>query len=390
MASIHKDPRGKSPFWYCAYTLPNGKRTFKSTKQKDRKKALEFCLCLERASTDGKAGNLTETRAKALIGEIVERAGGAPLVFRSLKDFCEEWMESKCTKAAGTKVRYKKVIEDFLEHMGEKKAGLSIESFTARDIQSFRDNEVMKGKSEQTANLSLKTVRTLFIAAHRRGLITINPALAVDVFEAPQQKRDPFTPSQIKSLLKEASQEWTTMILLGYYLGARIGDCSLVRWSNVDFQRKEVRYMPQKTKKKQEVLITPLMPELENHLLSLPSSDKADAFLSPSLAGKPTGGNRGLSRTFKRIMEAAGILDTMEIKKNERGRQFLPLGFHSLRHSNTSELANAGVADELRQKITGHKSKAVHERYTHFNTETKRKALENLPRVLNENDEGKK
>jgi integrase len=221
-------------------------------------------------------------------------------------------------------------------------------------------------------------------------LITINPALAVDVFEAPQQKRDPFTPSQIKSLLKEASQEWTTMILLGYYLGARIGDCSLVRWSNVDFQRKEVRYMPQKTKKKQEVLITPLMPELENHLLSLPSSDKADAFLSPSLAGKPTGGNRGLSRTFKRIMEAAGILDTMEIKKNERGRQFLPLGFHSLRHSNTSELANAGVADELRQKITGHKSKAVHERYTHFNTETKRKALENLPRVLNEYDEGKK
>ncbi len=390
MASIHKDPRGKSPFWYCAYTLPNGKRTFKSTKQKDRKKALEFCLGLERACDDGRAGNLTEARAKALIGEIVERAGGEPLVFRSLLDFCNEWMESKSLKADGTKVRYKKVIDDFLDHMGEKKAGLSIQSVTARDIQSFRDNEVMKGKSEQTANLSLKTIRTLFISAQRRGLITINPALAVEVFEAPQQKRDPFTPSQINALLKEASQEWKTMILLGYYLGARIGDCSLVRWSDVDFQHKEVRYLPQKTKKMQEVLITPLMPELENHLLTLPSSDKADAFLSRTLAGKPTGGNRGLSRTFKKIMEAAGILDTMEIKKNERGRQFLPLGFHSLRHSNTSELANAGVADELRQKITGHKSKAVHERYTHFNTETKRKALENLPRVLNENEEGKK
>jgi integrase len=390
MASIHKDPRGKSPFWYCAYTLPNGKRTFKSTKQKDRRKALEFCLGLERASDEGKAGNLTEARAKALIGEIVERAGGEPLVFRSLRDFCNEWMESKSIRADGTKVRYKKVIGDFLDHMGEKKANLSIQSVTSRDIQSFRDNEVMKGKSEQTANLSLKTIRSLFISAHRRGLITINPALAVEVFEAPQQKRDPFTPSQINELLKHASQEWRTMILLGYYLGARIGDCSLVRWSDVDFQRKEVRYMPQKTKKKQEVLITPLMPELENHLLSLPSSDKADAYLSPSLAGKPSGGNRGLSRSFKRIMEAAGILDTMEIKKNERGREFLPLGFHSLRHSNTSELANAGVADELRQKITGHKSKAVHERYTHFNTEAKRKALENLPRVLNESDEGKK
>ena len=50
MASIHKDPRGKSPFFYCAFTLPNGKRSFRSTKLKDRSAALEFCLRMEGAS----------------------------------------------------------------------------------------------------------------------------------------------------------------------------------------------------------------------------------------------------------------------------------------------------------------------------------------------------
>jgi len=379
MASIHKDPRGKSPYWYCAYTLPNGKRAFKSTKKTERTKALEFCLVLERGSKMATAGNLTETRAKQLISEIVERAGGEPLVFRSCREFCQEWIESKATakKADGTLIRYRKVIDDFLTHLGDKRANLSIASISPRDVQSFRDREVKVGKSEQTANLSLKTIRGVFISAHRQGLITTNPALAVDIFPTEQQQRDCFTNAQIKKLLAVAEEEWKTMILLGYYLGARLGDCSRMQWSNVDFTNKVIRYTPQKTKKGKE-LVTPMMPELENHLLSLPSSDKADAFLCPNLAGKTTGGNCGLSFTFKRLMETAGIIEEQSQKKPGEGRRFNPLGFHSLRHSFVSELANADVAAEVRQKISGHKSERVHDRYTHLETETKRRAMEKM------------
>src|SRR5438093_1082328 len=50
MASLHKDPRGKSPFFYCAFTLPDGRRTFRSTKLTDRKKAWEVCLQWEKAA----------------------------------------------------------------------------------------------------------------------------------------------------------------------------------------------------------------------------------------------------------------------------------------------------------------------------------------------------
>src|SRR5215813_12364566 len=90
-----KNPRGKSPFWYCAYRLPNGKRTFRSTKLTDRKAADEFCRRLEYASCESKAGRLIETRARQLISEIVEHATGEPLRNFTAEEWLREWLTGK-------------------------------------------------------------------------------------------------------------------------------------------------------------------------------------------------------------------------------------------------------------------------------------------------------
>ena len=229
MASIHKDTRGKSPYWYCYFKNPDGTRSCKSTKLKDKTKALEFCLVLERASRLATGGNLTETRAKQLIGEIVERAGGEPLTFRSLNEFSKEWILSKAsTKAEGTSTRYKGIIESFLGFLGEKKANLNIASIAPRDVLAFRDHEVRQGKSETTANLALKTLRAFFNSARRQGLITNNPAEAVETFETAKEQRDAFTNEQVKALFNEASEEWKTMILLGYNVHTPLSDSVIV------------------------------------------------------------------------------------------------------------------------------------------------------------------
>ena len=384
MASIHKDPRGKSPFWYCYYTNPDGTRSCKSTKLKDRSAALEFCMGLERASNLGMSGNLTEIRAKQLISEIVERAGGEALDFRSFKEFANDWLENKKGRnSTGTLVRYKGVIEGFITFLGEKKADQSIASIIPKDVQTFINSEIKAGKSETTADLVLKTLRSCFNGARRQGLITHNPAEAIEAFNAEKQERDCFTSAQVKKLLKVAKAEkpeWVTMIYFGYYTGARLGDCATMRWSNVDFVAKTIRFAPKKSGKS-KVLIVPMMAELENHLLTLPSSDKADDYLCPTLASKGTGGNRGLSESFNRLVRKTDIVVETGEKAKGKGRQFKKLGFHSLRHTNVSELANADVAPEVRQSITGHKDERVHERYTHIETAKKRKALENLPQV---------
>jgi integrase len=53
--------------------------------------------------------------------------------------------------------------------------------------------------------------------------------------------------------------------------------------------------------------------------------------------------------------------------------------FHALRHSFTSALANAEVEPELRMKLTGHSSEAIHRGYTHHELALLRSTVAKLP-----------
>ena len=390
MASIHKDPRGKSPYFYCAFTLPNGKRCFKSTKLKDRKAALAFCLSMENASTKATAKNFSEEQARKILNEIRVVSGATAIRFRSLGDYCAEWLKSKqTTSSEATCTRYAGVIRTFIEHAGKSRAANSIEAITPQDVKAFRDLEVREGKAQTTANLSLKTLRSLFNDARREGLIATNPAEAVKIFDVEKEARDVFTHFQLRELIAQASPDWKTAILLAYYSGLRLGDAVSLSWENVNFDLRQIRYFPRKGNQgrsrrpdwKKHVtgqLEVPLMQEVEAHLLSLPSSDEPAAKISPSLATRGTGGNRGLSRLFQHVMAAAEIYSDRGAEKKGKGRQFKTLGFHSLRHTFVSELANADVPADVRRQISGHDDEKIHERYTHLDVDTKRRALAHL------------
>jgi hypothetical protein len=45
-------------------------------------------------------------------------------------------------------------------------------------------------------------------------------------------------------------------------------------------------------------------------------------------------------------------------------------------------LKNAGVSDVVARDIIGHESEAVSRNYTHIDTETKRRAIDAMPDVL--------
>jgi site-specific recombinase XerD len=60
-------------------------------------------------------------------------------------------------------------------------------------------------------------------------------------------------------------------------------------------------------------------------------------------------------------------------------RNLSRLSFHSLRVSFNSTLHNKGVDQELRRKLTGHKSNAVNDRYTQTELQTLRDAVNKLP-----------
>jgi integrase len=358
---------------------------FKSTKQKDRKNAWEVCLGWVKVADLARQGVLTEVQARRVVSEILERTSGEPLNSASTQDFLTQWIASKkVSKAKGTAVRYEGVLENFLKHLGTKRAKLNLTAITPADIQSFRDAEIATGKAESTANFSLKTLRSVFGAARRQGLLTHNPAEAVDALAAEQERREAFSLQQLKELLRvTAGTEWEGMILLGFCTGARLGDCAAMAWSNVDLNHRLLRYVPGKTNrgKGRKGLEVPLLPDLEKYLLHQAAVDSPQGNLFPQLAKKTVTGNTGLSNTFSRLMAEAGIESGRGEEKHGKGRQFCKLGFHSLRHTCNSMMANAGVTVELRREILGHASDAMNARYTHHDQTRLRTAINALPSV---------
>jgi len=74
-----------------------------------------------------------------------------------------------------------------------------------------------------------------------------------------------------------------------------------------------------------------------------------------------------------------------ERKEGSKGRTVNSLTFHSLRHSFNSAMANAGVSQEVRMKLTGHADTATNAGYTHHELEPLRKAIESIPGIAGKN-----
>jgi integrase len=167
---------------------------------------------------------------------------------------------------------------------------------------------------------------------------------------------------------------------MAFYTGARLGDCANLQWQHIDLVSpiKTIAFDQGKTGAQ---LITVIHPALEDYLLSLPAPKSDEAFVFPSLAQRNIS---PLSKHFRKILERAHIEQRVIREKSEgskSGRKVFALSFHSLRHSFTSILANAGVPEELRMALTGHKERAVHQRYTHRELQQLQGAIGMLPQV---------
>lgn len=389
MPSLTKDAKGRSPFWVCCYRAADGRRLKKSTEQTDRTKAWEFCLALQRTEDLARQGLLTETRARELIGEVLERTTGESLPFFTAEGWLRDWLRGKeIAKSEKTHSAYSTTVQHFLNVL-EGRAKLNISALTAKDVQTFLEAQMKAGKSPSTVRNSVKHLRIAFNTARRRGVITVNPAEAVELpakikrENGSESSRDAFTTDQVTALLNatdasKAPNDWRGLILVAFYTGMRLQDAANLQWSNIDLPGQSIAYRAKKTGK---LMTAPMHPALEAHLLSLPSPDSEKAFVFPKLAGKDTAGKSGLSQTFGRIMAKARIAGETIAEAKGKGRTVKSLSFHSLRHAFNSTMANAGVSQELRMKLTGHASEDVNRGYTHHELQPLREAVAKMPTI---------
>lgn len=374
MPSVFRKP--KSPFFFAAYRDAQGKRVQKTTKQKNRTKAMELARGWEKLAARGREGVLTEAHARKVVSEILESVTGERLHIHTCRAWLNEWVAGK-RGTVGEKLigRYEQVIRDFLTHIGTR-ADLTLEAINHGDIRSFRDAQAKGKRSAGTVNQTIRGVLSVpFYAAVKLGHISRNPCAAVEMLRAESEtSRETFTPEQVQKLIGAAKGDWKGVILAAYFTGLRLRDVVELQWGAIEGEVLRV-----KTRKTGIALTIPLHYEITDWLGKHTPRGIGQAPIFPTLTGKPTGGSAGLSTMF------AGIMKKAEIKgkvKSGKGRATQSLTFHSLRHSFVSALANAGVTAELRQRLSGHADAEAHARYTHHEIETLADAIKKLPSVL--------
>jgi hypothetical protein len=240
MPAIRK--KSRSPYWFGCFTLPDGRRTQRSTKTANRRVAFKIASEWEEAARR----RLTESQARRVLSDIHELIHGAPLSSPTVADYVAQWLARKKGETTGVTFKlYEHTANEFRDWLADK-ATQPIHYVTPAVVATWRDKAAEKS-TPRTANNKLKIVRNLFQTAWRDGLITENPAAKVQTLKAVGGNRRPFTLDELTILLGVASQEWRGMILAALYTDQRLKDIASLTWANVDLERDEFRFATSKT-----------------------------------------------------------------------------------------------------------------------------------------------
>lgn len=372
MASIVK--RTKSKYWTACFTDRDGRQLKRSTKTTDRNSATQIAIELERVEQQACQGALTTTQLRKVLNDVSEKVNGDSLNVPSVEDYFQDWLNGiEARNAPTTWERYKNAVKWFLENL-QGKAKKPVSSVTPQDVEKYLTWRLKSGVANKTAIVDMKILKIAFRRAENYGTILKNPVAAVRLPKEDSSEREVFTHDEIQKLINATpTLEWQTLILLGYFIGARLCDCVQMKWENVFPEDGVISYQQQKTGKK---VVVPMHFHVIKHLKYM-GTFGTTGFLCPKLAAKGSGGKHGLSEGFNRIVLKAG-LDPMTVQ-GKGVRKFSRRTFHSLRHSFNSAMANAGVSDEIRMKLTGHASKKMNERYTHLQLATLKNAVTAMP-----------
>jgi integrase len=389
MRGIWKHPKTQN--WIARYRGANGKWVNRSTGTADEEEAERTSAgwrleaerqrakqaseispsgisdTVARAERLARSGRLDQHAARSIINSLVVAAGHQQLDAVSNRKWCEDWQASKAGAVKErSKSKYGQVTRDWLEHLGNA-ADRPLEAVSRGDAIAFRDGLTKAGLVARSVNQTVKLLRGIYQAAVEEGHIGRNPFTGVASLRETDEEtqRVPFTKADVEALLKHAEGDWKGLVLLAATTGLRLMDGARLQWRAVNLDTGIISVKPTKTEKARKKKLTlPMHAEFTAWLLQQPRGIGM-APIFPSLATKAGPGKSGLSMAFKRLMEAAGVKSGVarQAKKKSRGRTTSQKSFHSLRHFATTQLAEAGVRDDVARAITGHADPETHAGY---------------------------
>lgn len=220
--------------------------------------------------------------------------------------------------------------------------------------------------SPATVNHYMAYMQVVFTyAVNELEIIQINPMSKVKKRPLDNARTRFLELKEITKLLnacKEESYELFLCVLIGLLADARKSEILKLTWKNVDFERRLFYFLDRKNKQDINVPIHDyLYEELKNYKQSGVVRHLGKDYLFADANGNPK--ESLIGKLFPKVVKKCGIED---------------FRFHDLRHTGASWQAMSGVSQTITQKILGHKTPAMTNRYSHLKDEGLRPVINDV------------
>lgn len=152
--------------------------------------------------------------------------------------------------------------------------------------------------------------------------------------------------------LKKHSIDIHDIALFSIYEGARAGAIFALQWKDIDWGINRITLLDTKNG---ETYFQPMHPVVRK-MLERRCAENKEGLIFKSRNGKQI---KGLSKTYQRVIDKLGFNDGITDPRQK-------IVFHTLRHTYASWLVMGGVDLYTTQKLMGHKSNQMTQRYAHL------------------------
>lgn len=213
-------------------------------------------------------------------------------------------------------------------------------------FKTLRRNE---GAAASSINKELAFSKHLYnVAIKEWGWLRFNPFAQVSLERLPQPRDRHLTREEFDRLYQACMERLKPIVLIAVNTGMRQDEILSLTWQQVDFKNEALAIEHTKSGRRRSV---PMIAPVKSLLLELGKVRHIDSqYVFPSTAGTKIDASK-IRNWFRQACRKAGI-------ENFR--------FHDLRHTCGSWLAQNGVDLYVVQRILGHSSSAMTQRYAHL------------------------
>lgn len=340
--------RPGSRFWWAQFFV-NGKAVRKSTKKTVKEEALPV---LRRFMGDSERG-LPVADGKLRY---------ADLRVALIDDYVRKGNRTLEQRADGSETIVGLPQLDTYCGYSKDEPGIKLSTITPEWVRGFIRKRTEEKAGSAMVNRSLQAIRRGFNILREEGKLAIVPK--IKLMKEPAARRDFLEPTKFEELLNALPSYLHPLLALLYYTGARKGEALAIQWDQVDLDAREIRLHDEQTKSG------------EGRVLPLPSR-VVDLLRGIKLKHGKVFEAANLRVEWEKACAAVGLgtrtLVESEAQRNDRATpriarfkwyRYKGLRLHDLRRSAVRNLrVMGGIPETVAMKISGHKTRAVFDRY---------------------------